>query len=1318
MMTEAVRGMVSNAALLLLMGLVQFLLPRGTEGWTRRRKLEAGVLLGFLGVGLLLTRWELRPGLFFDTRSVLLALSGPFFGLLPTVVAGTFMTAFRIVQGGLGMITGVGVIVSSATLGLLWARVLPHRRSWLDYYLLGVVVHLVMLAWMFAMPWEMALATLRQIAVPVLVIYPLATMLLGKLLEIQEISRDIREARLRNERRLQGMLDQAWEVVHLIEEDGRSAYVSDSVRKILGHDSRELTGKVFHELVHPEDRPEALAAFDSLLARPGLTETRVLRLRHADGHWVWFEHLGTNFLHEPAIEAIVVNSRDVTERLEKEREIRTWQNLMQDVIRHDPVGIAVLDRDLHFTFVSDRFLSDYRVRKEGVLGRHHYDVFPDLPEKWRRAHRRALKGEVVKADDDVFVREDGTMESTRWQVRPWYGEEGAVGGIILYTELTTARRKMEQTFRAVLQTSLEGFWVGDLNGNILEVNDTLCRNLGYARDELVGMKVHEIDALESAGEVRRHLEEVVQGAGTRFLTRHRRKDGSLMDVEVSVTHLNVEGGRVYVFVRDMTAHIQAQRSLEKERQRLENIIRGTGVGTWEWNVQTGGIVIDERWAKMLGYTLDELTPTTFGTWKALIHPEDLSKTMDRLNRHVSGDTEAYESEMRMRHKEGHWVWIQDRGKVVDRTPAGEPLRMFGTHADVTRRNRMHQALRESEEYLRTFVESAPVAILSLTPEGLVRSWNRAAEEIFGWMEEEVLGRPVPIVPKEKDGEFLDLFGRVLEGEVIEGVELIRRRKDGTEVIVSLSARAISDRDGGVTSVVAVLLDVTARRKAERRLEESERLYRNLFQDHSAVKFLIDPETGAILDANRAAEMFYGWSVEELKTMNVSDLNTLPEEEIRREMRDALAEKRIHFEFQHRRADGSVRDVEVFSGTVDVKGKEVLHSIVHDITDQRELEEQLRQSQKMEAVGRLAGGVAHDFNNMLAVIMGATEMALPQVPADSRLAEDLEQIDKAAQRSADLTRQLLAFSRKQIIEPVASNLNDLVVEHQKTLGRLIGEDIEIQMGLRGDLWDVFIDPSQVAQILANLSVNARDAIHGVGTLTIDTDNVVLDEKHALEDMPLRQEEYVMLSVSDSGEGMDSETLKYIFEPFFTTKKEDEGTGLGLATVYGIVKQNHGVIHVYSEPGMGTTLKIYLPRHREAEREEEEEGSRAPTRGTETILVVEDEEAILDLAKRYLEELGYSVLVASAPENALATVASHPGEIDLLLTDVVMPGMNGKELQEKARRKRPGLRTLFMSGYTANVIAKRGVLDQGVAFIQKPFTMSTLSHRVRDVLDGSR
>jgi len=1313
MMLEAVPGLVSNAALLLLVALLHAAIPLKKDSRRPGHELLLGGALGLIGIGLMVTRWEISPGLFFDTRSVLLAVSGVFFGLVPTGLAAAILVLFRALEGGAGMVTGIGVIISSAAMGVLWRHFLPRRRSWLDYYLLGVAVHLVMLALLFAMPWQMALDTFRQVALPVMGIYPLATVLILKLLEVQRERRAARDHRLRNEHRLRGMLEKSWEIVQLIDAQGRTRYVSDSLRAILGYEAKDVLGNRFPELIHPDDQAEAEALFQALCAVPGETESHVLRLRHRDGRWVWFENVATNLLDDPAIEAVVVNSRDITERRKSEEEAQSWQHLMESVIRHDFVGIAILDRDLHFIFVSDRFLEDYGVRREDAVGRHHYEVFPDLPEKWRRAHRRALAGEVVEGLDDVFVREDGTVETSRWQVRPWYDTAGSIGGILLYTELTTSRKRTEEAYRAVLQTSLEGFWVGDGEGNILEANDTLCRSLGYHREELEGMKVHQVDALESAEDVRRHLAEVRATDGARFLTRHRRKDGSLMDVEVSVTYLDLEGGRFFVFVRDLTAYLEAQRKLEEERQRLENIIEGTNVGTWGWNVRTGDLVLDDRWAGMLGFTLQELQPSTLETWESLTHPRDLEQAWDLLRRHLAGELDAFECEIRMRHKEGHWVWVQSRGKLIDRAEDGSPLRMFGTHADTTERNRMLQDLRASEERFSVAAESLDGILWVMDGDLCLTASKGRGLAAFGLEPDQGVGCPLEEVlgTDEATHPLLRAARRALRGEM---VELETRQGD---ITFSSTFSPMTDGKGRIMGVVGLAVNISGRKRAELALARSEVLYRNLFDRHSAVKLLIDPDTGRIVDANVAAERFYGWTKEELTRMTVSDINNLPPERVTEAMGLVRSDERDYFEFQHRRSDGSIRDVEVFSSRIDVKGKELLHSIVHDITDRRSLEEQLRQSQKMEAIGNLAGGVAHDFNNMLAVIMSTAEMAVDDAEPGTRIHQDLLQINQAAERSAELTRQLLAFSRKQVIRPKPVNLNRIISGQEKMLSRLMGEEIDIDLALRGGLWNVFIDPSQVDQILTNLLVNARDAMGGPGAITVGTNNVQLDESQGREDMPVSSVDYVSLYVSDTGQGMSQEVMDRIFEPFFTTKGQGEGTGLGLATVYGIVKQNGGVIHVYSEMEQGSTFRIYLPRF---QGEEAEEAAEKPAllAGTETVLVVEDEGLMRDMIHRSLESQGYRVLSADSPSRALSEAADFQGRIHLLITDVVLPEMNGRQLQERLLESRPEIETLFMSGYSADIIAKRGVLETGVHFIEKPFTMRALTTKAREVLDGGR
>jgi two-component system cell cycle sensor histidine kinase/response regulator CckA len=377
---------------------------------------------------------------------------------------------------------------------------------------------------------------------------------------------------------------------------------------------------------------------------------------------------------------------------------------------------------------------------------------------------------------------------------------------------------------------------------------------------------------------------------------------------------------------------------------------------------------------------------------------------------------------------------------------------------------------------------------------------------------------------------------------------------------------------------------------------------------------------------------------------------------------------------------------------------------------------LQQAQKLESIGMLAGGVAHDFNNMLGVIIGFADLAMEKLDPVDPLHADLEEILKAAHRSADVTRQLLAFARRQTITPRVIDLNTTMGGMLRMLRRLIGEDVDLSWRPGAGLWPVKMDPSQLDQVMANLCVNARDAIAGVGTVTIETRNVSLDETQSAGGGDVVPGDYVLLAVSDDGRGLDKETLERIFEPFFTTKEIGQGTGLGLATVYGIVKQNDGFVNVYSEPGKGTTLEVYLPRHSgEMVGAQVQPAPEIPPGRGETVLVVEDEVSILQIAGRILDRLGYAVLTANTPGEAIRLAKTHAGDIHLVISDVIMPEMDGRKLVRHLLALRPDIKCLFMSGYTANVVAHRGVLDEGVHFIQKPFSAGELAVAVRAALD---
>ncbi len=484
--------------------------------------------------------------------------------------------------------------------------------------------------------------------------------------------------------------------------------------------------------------------------------------------------------------------------------------------------------------------------------------------------------------------------------------------------------------------------------------------------------------------------------------------------------------------------------------------------------------------------------------------------------------------------------------------------------------------------------------------------------------------------------------------------------------------------------------------------------------------LLTDQEGGIVEANERAVDAYGYGREELIGLLLTQLaDPVARKEFERRWHSLDRQESLIFETHQRRKDGTRFPAEVSARRIEVEGKVFRQAIIRDTTERSKLQEQLQQAQKMESIGRLAGGVAHDFNNLLTIINGYTGLMLNELAEDHPMRVSVQEVGKAGQRAASLTQQLLAFSRRQVIAPKVINLNEIILDLNKMLSRLVGEDIAVITALDPGLSCILADPGQMQQLLMNLTTNARDAMPNGGALHIEAQNAEIDEESAAAHARMPAGRYVLLSVTDTGIGMEEHVRQHAFEPFFTTKPQGKGTGLGLATVYGIVKQSNGWIWVYSEPGKGTTFKIYLPEvsHR-SESEETPQASECDLQGTETVLVVEDQDDVRRLAVDILARYGYRVLQASNPGEALGLCESFSESIDLLVTDVVMPGMTGRDLADRLKPSRPGMKVLFVSGYTHNVIAHRGVLDPGVAYLSKPFSPAALAQKVRDVLkDGS-
>ncbi len=647
-------------------------------------------------------------------------------------------------------------------------------------------------------------------------------------------------------------------------------------------------------------------------------------------------------------------------------------------------------------------------------------------------------------------------------------------------------------------------------------------------------------------------------------------------------------------------------------------------------------------------------------------------------------------------------------------------------ANAVQRQAVEAELRESRGFLADLIEHSGALIFAKDRSGRYLLANRRWEEATGIPRHHTLGQTDEhLFPPEVARQFQRHDQEVMESGQAREVEESLEGSQGPRHFLSVKF-PMRNNAGEVTGVCGMATEITERRRAIESLQHSEERLRTLIEGAPDAIMVQTNETFAFLNP-QALRLFGADDPTRLLGTPVTDrFHPAFRDQVRARIR-SLNENRLAVPLAEEiilRLDGTPVPVEVSAVPFQYGEENGALVFLRDITERKRAEEdrerimtQLSQATKMESIGRLAGGVAHDFNNMLGVILGRADMALDSLPPDSPLREDLQEIRQAATHSADLTRQLLAFARKQAVFPRVLDLNDTIGNMLKMLRRLIGEDIELRWEPGADLWPVRIDPGQVDQVLANLCVNARDAITGTGAITIRTARAVIGPAEAAAQADLTPGEYVEICVTDTGAGMDQATLAHLFEPFFTTKQVGRGTGLGLATIYGIIRQNEGFITVDSQPGAGSTFRILLPRHQKPVATPTPELAPPATRtGGETVLLVEDEMPLLALIRKMLTGLGYQVLAAQTPAEALHLARSHRDRIDLLLTDVVMPEMNGRDLAKQLLALHPNLRRVFMSGYTADVIARQGVLEEGMFFLQKPFTPKELAAKIRSALDA--
>ena len=890
----------------------------------------------------------------------------------------------------------------------------------------------------------------------------------------------------------------------------------------------------------------------------------------------------------------------------------------------------------------------------------------------------------------------------------------------MYTQLLDALRQSEARYRHLIEHATDIIYTHTLDGRLITINRVVERVLGYTTEELVGRFIQDLVAPEDRELSRRMTEEkLATGVSVTYTVRVLTKAGVRVPLEVNTQIIFDEGKPLAIqgVARDVTERQRTAEALARSeryyRALIENAADAVTILNHDGTVRYSSPAL----GKIIGFSPEERRSHPVFE---LIHPEDQGTALQAFETIRKDRGATVNQTIRALHKDGTWRFIDFT--IVNLLDDPNISGLVLNWRDITDKVIAQQTLREREHFYRAITERSSDIIAIIDEAPTVRYLSPSFEKVLGHPIDDVIGTPgLQLIHKEDLPRAMNLLERLINERRETATDELRMI-DSHGIYRDMDVRArnlLNDRV--IRGIVIDCRDVTDRKRAEMALRASEERFRKVLETSGEGIVLRDP-FGRITYANeRFAEMI-GYTQAELIGMHV-DYITAPE--FVPDMR-ASAERRRRtgksetLDLQLLHKDGSRVDaILAASPTYDDQGNySGALGMITDITERKRLEEQLRQAQKIEAVGRLAGGVAHDFNNLLTAIRGHVDLLLTDADVTGQVRTDIEEIRKASDRAATLTQQLLAFSRRQMLQPVVLEFDTIIHEMESLLRRLIAEDIVLITNLHAGPTRVRADRGQLEQVLMNLVVNARDAMPNGGELLIESETCQVDEEFARANPGAAPGAYAKLTVRDTGVGMDSGTLSHVFEPFFTTKELGKGTGLGLATVYGIVKQSGGYIRVLSDVGQGTTFEIFLPRVEEAlQRPREATATKDRPAEGETILVAEDEDAVRALTCRILRKRGYHVLEAKDGREAVEVARAHEGEITLLVTDVIMPHLNGRELSESIAGIMPDVKVLYMSGYTDDALLQRGVLQSGTGnFLEKPFTPEALATKVREILES--
>ncbi|HMD69759.1 MAG TPA: PAS domain S-box protein [Bryobacteraceae bacterium] len=1132
------------------------------------------------------------------------------------------------------------------------------------------------------------------------------------------------------ERRYRGIFEGALEGVFRTTHDGRALTANSALAKMLGYDSPEEVISAITDAAHqvwldPSDRSRCLKLLEEHEAARGYE----CQFKRKDGTVIWvsvnLRRITAQDNQPGYYEGFV---EDITARKRMEETLRKSEEKFAKAFLFSPAIMALADlaEGGRLIDVNGTFEQVTGYRREEAIGRtaNELGLWVD-PREFEESLKQFQDTGRLCGFERRFLTKTGEVRTglTSAERLELDGRTCAISATIDITERKEAQARLEAQnarFQGIIENADAGYFRLGVDGCYEEVNPAWLRMHGFtSRDEAIGLHFSAVQVPADLARAEEAVEALMSGASAKSGEFSRlRRDGTIGYHTVSANRV-LDGDRV-LGIEGFLVDISDRKRAERERHHTEQQYRSLFNSMWEGVaihklVYSGGVPdnyilleVNRRYEEILGTGREDVVnkPATeaYGVQSAPYLKEYASVV-------ETGTPLQFET---------HFPPM-DKHFMISVAPMGED-RFATIFFDITEQKRTE------ERYKLVSENAADVIWLWDLAEGRCIYISPSVRQLRGFSPEEALGQSMdrampPDAARKMAAETQSRIAAVESGDETARIrtnEVEYLRKDGTAVPTETITKLLSDERGRVSHVVGVTRDLAQRKEAEKN-------YRDIFEGALEGIYRTSAE-GKCLAANPAMARILGYSSPEDIVSSIGDTAHQvwldPDERQRCTARLEGEGSVRNFECRFRRRDGTVIWVSNNSRKVCGPDGRTLYydGFIEDITERKrvegerlKLEDELRQAQKLESIGRLAGGVAHDFNNLLTVINGYGSFLLKGLKAGDPLRFYAGEISTAGERAASLTKQLLAFSRKQVIEPRVLDLNATVRECAPMLQRLIGEDVTLETRLDGSLGQTMADPDQIHQVIMNLAVNARDSMPDGGSIVIETRNVELNgEGSAAVHPEARPGHYVLMSVTDTGQGMDETIRRQIFDPFFTTKEVGKGTGLGLSTVYGIVRQSNGWIDVLSEVGVGTTFRIYLPRLGAGSVREETEVRPQAEGGSETILVVEDQDSVRFFTTDALNRHGYRVLESSNGDEAIAVARRHPGRLDMLLTDVVLPGMNGKELSERLRKTRPDLKVLFISGYTADVIADHGVLDRGVEFLRKPFSPEELAAKVRDVL----